>query len=63
MKLYVLYHCNEWQEHASLRFIGVVDADTLESALHQIQNKMEYTDEDMEKYIYCDQISLNKLNI
>ena len=52
MKVAVIYHCNQWQEYSSFRFIGVVALEDLGEALNKIQKECNYSDEDMNTYIY-----------
>ena len=54
MLVYVIFHCNEWQEYASMRLIGTASEEQLEEVLSKIQKKLKYSDEDMEKYIYVE---------
>ena len=63
MHLYVLYHCNQWHEYSSFRLIGVVDESACYQALKDIQEELDYTDEDMETYIHIDEMELNELDI
>ena len=59
MQIYVIFHCNEWQEYASMRLIGTASETQLEEVLSKIQKKLKYSDEDMEKYIYTELTWLN----
>lgn len=63
MTLHVIYHCNQWQEYSSFRFIGVVDTDHLEPSLKKIKKQCGYTNEDMDKYIFVEIVALNDLDI
>ena len=63
MTVYIISHCNEWQEYSSFRLIGVVGEDKLENALQHIKEELDYNDEEMETYIYCEQVELNDLSI
>lgn len=63
MNLYVIYHCNEWQEYSSFRLIGVVEEGELHNALELIKQELKYTDEEMNNYIYVDNKILNELEV
>jgi len=60
MKVFVIFDCDEWKSRDSLRLICVCDAENLENMLRAIQRDHEYTDEDMEKYIYVEERQLNE---
>lgn len=61
--LYVLFHCDEWKTWSSMRFIGVVDSEHLDKSLRKIKKEQGYSKEDMETYIYIDEVALNDLDI
>ena len=59
----IIYHCNEWQEYSSFRFIAAVDDDHLEKALKKIKRECQYNNDEMEKYIYVDYVIINEINV
>ena len=59
MDVYVLNHCDAWHSYESFRFIGVVDEEHLQECLDAIQDEMDYTEEDMEKFIDLTCVELN----
>ncbi len=61
MKVYVLFHCDEWQSYASYRLIGVVSEDCLEDAYGKIKEECNYNDEEMETYIATEECDLDDL--
>lgn len=61
--LHVLFHCDAWKSYSSMRFIGVVDEEHLEKALRKIKREQQYSNEDMETYIFDKEINLNELDI
>ncbi len=63
MTIYNIYHCNEWKEYSSFRFIGSVEESELENTWRKIKKGTKYTNEEMETYIYVDKVELNELDI
>lgn len=66
MKVYVLFHCDEWHSYASYRLIGAVSENCLEDAYRKIKEECDYNDEEMETYIAteeCNMDDLKDLNI
>ena len=66
MKVYVLFHCDEWKSYSSYRLIGVVSELCLENAYRKIKEECNYDDEEMETYIAveeCDMDNLEELDI
>lgn len=63
MELVTIFHCNEWKEYSSFKFIGVVSEEELDSALLEIQKECNYTLEDMETYIALIHSDLGELDI
>lgn len=61
MDLFVIYDCDKWKSRSSLRLIMVSDAKTLESNLATIKRDRNYTDDDMETYIFVEEVTLNKI--
>ena len=66
MKVYVLFHCDQWKSYDSYRLIGVVSKTNLKKALNKIKKECNYDKEDMETYIAieeCDMDNLEELDI
>lgn len=61
MDLFLIYDCDEWKSLSSLRLIMVSDAKMLESNLATIKRERNYTDDDMEIYIFVEEMTLNKI--
>ena len=54
MGVYAIFHCNQWHEYSSMRFIGVASEDKLNDVLEEIQRQLGYSDEDMQDYIHTE---------
>ena len=64
MKINIIYHCDEWHSYSSFKFICVCDERNLKSILKNIQKELNYSIEDMEKYIHVEKnIKLNEINL
>lgn len=50
--VYVIFHCDQWQSYESMRLIGVATEAKLTEVLLAIQEKLNYSEEDMNTYIY-----------
>ena len=61
--VYIVNHCNEWHEFSSFRLIGVFDEGHIKSALNEIQEELDYSDEDMDTYIDINATELNEANV
>lgn len=61
MKVYVLFHCNQWKSYDSYRLIGVVSKTTLKQALNKIQKECAYSKEDLNTYIAIEECYMNNL--
>lgn len=59
MRVFVIFHCDEWKSHSSMRLIGVATNSSLKHVLHVIQEKCGYSKEDMETYIYVCETTTN----
>ena len=59
MGIYIILHCDAWKSFASMRLIGVCTKSHLKKVLRAIKKECEYTDEDMETYIYIKESELN----
>lgn len=57
--IFVIFDCDQWKSWCSMRFIMVSDEDNLERNLAVIKKKREYSDEDMETYIYIENAYMN----
>lgn len=66
MGVYVIFHCNQWHEYASMRLIGVTTEDKLDEVLAFIKKQLDYSDQDMVDYIhteYTDVDDIESMNI
>lgn len=61
MQVYIIYHCNEWQEYSSRRTIGVCEENKLVESLERIQKETGYSEEEMNTYIDFDLVTVNEL--
>lgn len=61
LHLVVIFHCNEYKEKSSYRLIGVVSENMLNSKLEEIKKDNNYTDEDMDNYIFTESVVLNSI--
>ena len=61
MKVYVIFHCDAWKSWASMRFIGVCTESHLRKVLRKIQKECEYSDEDLDTYIYVKETITNDI--
>ena len=61
LHLVVIFHCNEYKEKSSYRLIGVVSENMLNSKLEEIKKANNYTDEDMDNYIFTESVVLNSI--
>ena len=59
----VIFSCDEHQTRSSFRLIGVVYEDSIDEALKSIKEEWDYSDEDIETYIYVEYCELNDLDI
>ena len=59
MTIYCIYDCDEWKSRDSMRLICVCDDEHKADMLHAIQRDHSYTDEDMETYIFVEEMKLN----
>lgn len=62
MEAYVIFHCDAWKSFESMRFIGVATKSRLKKVLRAIKKECEYTDEDMETYIYIRPTQINVIS-
>lgn len=60
-ELYVIYDCDEWKTRSSMRIIMLSDKEHLQENLKEIQSIRDYTDEDMETYIYTEVMEINRI--
>ena len=60
-KVVVIFSCDEWKSRASMRMIMVSDTEHLSENLDKIKYLYEYTDEEMETYIYTEEMELNEV--
>lgn len=58
-KVYCIFDCDAWKSKSSMSLLCVCEADKLEAIMRKIQADHEYTDEDMEAYIYVEEMKLN----
>lgn len=57
--VFVIFDCDEWKSKDSMRLLMVSSEDKLDSNLATIKADHEYEDEDMEKYIYVEEVYMN----
>lgn len=57
--VFVIFDCDEWKSKDSMRLLMVSSEEKLDSNLATIKADHEYADEDMEKYIYVDEIYMD----
>lgn len=57
--VFVIFDCDEWKSKDSMRLLMVSSEEKLDSNLATIKADHEYTDEDMEKYIYVEEVYMN----
>ena len=60
-KVVVIFSCDEWKSRDSMRMIMVSDTEHLQENLNKIKFNYDYSDEDMEKYIYTEKMEINEL--
>lgn len=61
-KIVIFYDCDEFKSKSSLRFICACDFENEDYYYRAIQQNRNYTDDEMEKYIYCEITILNAMN-
>lgn len=57
--IHLFFDCDEWKTNDSMRLICVCDSEHVEQVYQEIQEDHEYTDEEMDTYIYHDVRELN----
>lgn len=57
--VFVIFDCDQWKSKQSMRLIMVSSEEKLESNLATIKADHGYTDEDMETYIYVEEVYLD----
>ena len=57
MTYYAIYDCNEHKERSSFRLIGIADLLHMEDYLNEIKHEYEYSDQDMEDFIFIENLS------
>ena len=55
----IIYDCDEWKTRGSMRFICACDPEFLPEFLEEIRLEREYTDDEMTKYIFIEETTLN----
>lgn len=60
-EIIIYYACDEWKSYDSLRFIGACTLDQEDYFYHQIQDSYNYTDDEMETYIYSEHVTINEM--
>lgn len=60
-KVYIIFDCDEWKSRNSMRLIMVSDTEHLKDNLSDIKFNKNYTDEDMETYIFIQEAEINEL--
>ena len=61
-EIVIFYDCDEYNSRDSMRFICCCDIEKEDETYRAIQQDRNYTDEEMEKYIYCETTILNDMN-
>jgi hypothetical protein len=59
--VHCIYDCDEWKSRESMRLIMVSDEEHFRYNMHNIQADHEYTDEEMDKYIFVEEMEINTL--
>ena len=57
----LIYSCDEWKSRSSMRLIMVSDTEHLPENLKKIKFNYDYTDDDMETYIFTEKAEINEL--
>lgn len=60
-KVIAIFDCDEWKSTDSLRLIMISDEEHLKENLKKIKKDHEYSKEDMETYIYMEELHINEL--
>lgn len=60
-ELHLFYDCDEWKSMDSMRLICVCDSEHVEEIYRQIQDEREYTNDEMETYIFHECRNLNEI--
>lgn len=59
--VYVIFDCDEWKSRSSMRLVCVCEPKKLAAVRDAIQAEREYTDEEMDTYIYIEKVALNEV--
>lgn len=59
--VYVVFDCDVWKSRSSMRLVCVCEPKNLADVYSAIQTEREYTDEDMDAYIYIEKVKLNEV--
>lgn len=59
-EMVLFFSCDEWKSLDSMRFIAVADCEHEREVWEGIKRDWNYTDEEMEKYIYTEYSPLNQ---
>ena len=62
MKVCVIFACDQWKSVDSMRMIMVSSVGKLKENLNKIQQTWEYSDDDMNTYIYTEEVELNRFD-
>ena len=54
------WDCDEWKSKDSMRLIAIAEVDNAPDIWLKIKSEHDYTDEDMETYIYTETFTLNE---
>ena len=59
--VYAFFTCDEWKSRSSMVLIAVADEGGLSAVYEDIAHKYGYSKEDMETYIYVEELDLNEV--
>lgn len=62
MKVCVIFACDRWKSVDSMRMIMVSSVEKLKENLKKIQQTWEYSDDDMNTYIYTEEVEVNRFD-
>lgn len=54
------FDCDKWKSRDSMRLIAIADVDNAPDIWNAIKDEHNYTDKDMETYIYTETFTMNK---
>lgn len=60
MEVICIFSCDKWKSAESMRLICVSTVEKLDEIMAKIKDEYEYTDEDMETYIYTEAFTVDE---